>query len=110
MSFTPDELDAKWRQLADEKADDMIVSLEAKFQQAAEEFETRLSELRDFARMKLSEGRVMQPRQIWRHKDNDREIVITEIFDGEVKYEFLDSREPYELPIDEFPNWFEVVE
>ena len=54
MSYTPDALDAKWRQLVEE-SDDLAVSMEAKLQRAAEEYETCLAELRDHARIKLAE-------------------------------------------------------
>lgn len=56
-TFTADELDAKWREMANSGADDTIVSLTARFDWLAEQYEIKLAELRDYARTKLSEGK-----------------------------------------------------
>lgn len=52
----PEKLDAEWKRLAGTD-DDVARSLYAKFQRVAEEYETCLGELRDLARMSLTEKR-----------------------------------------------------
>lgn len=53
---TAEWLDITWRRFA-ENGDDMAQSLQAKFHETARLFEEQLGELRDYARMKLTEER-----------------------------------------------------
>lgn len=54
-SFTSEQLDAEWKRLAEDPANDAAFCAEAEFQRLAEEYETKLAELRDLARQSLTE-------------------------------------------------------
>lgn len=55
--LTPDELDAKWREMAEKSESSAVVALAARFDWLAEQYEAKLAELRDCARSALAEER-----------------------------------------------------
>lgn len=55
-TYTDNELDAKWSDLIAE-GNDAVTCMHAEYERALREANDRLAELRDYARMKLSEGK-----------------------------------------------------
>lgn len=52
----------------------------------------------------------INPRSIWRHKDHDREIVVTQVVNGVVYYEWIATRDEGSNTIERFHRRFELVE